>query len=250
MSVPTRQAVPSLQPVIARLYENFAIYPHNVVMEASPLHADQMALWTANLQSAPLPKLNASQLTDYVGRAISTWGSVDDFKHYLPRILELTAQFDAPYAASIVFGKLEYAGWRAWPSTEVKAIEEYLLALWIHLLQHDSEKAAWEFNAYLQGILSLYTPPAVLLEHWANDHSKTATIRLAKFLYEEQTEIFGKNKKQGKGYDPALVNWLLSDEILARLEAAYFEFEQEDIAATISWAEKVLRDQRYNAGIE
>jgi hypothetical protein len=39
---------------------------------------------------------------------MTTWGNVDDFKHFLPRILELCIDHDLGIHPFGIFGKLKY----------------------------------------------------------------------------------------------------------------------------------------------
>jgi hypothetical protein len=74
------------------------------------------------IRSKPLRSLGVDELHHYIWDAMTTWGDDYDFRHFLPRILELyalderlTSQFvDEP----IVLGKLRYGKWLMWPEAE------------------------------------------------------------------------------------------------------------------------------------
>src|SRR5262249_5226325 len=67
-------------------YELFSIYPRPRHLEASPVeNADEML---RALTAAPLRQLTGEQIGPYSGSAILTVGDVNDYKHFLPRILE------------------------------------------------------------------------------------------------------------------------------------------------------------------
>lgn len=55
---------------------------------------------------------------------MTTFGDLDDFKHFLPRLIELHIQapFETPYGAYILFDKLAYARWLNWPENERSAV--------------------------------------------------------------------------------------------------------------------------------
>ena len=69
----------------------------------------------------------------YPFKAMSTFGTVDDYKHFLPRILEL-AFFDPAartvpgFDVEVVGGKLSSAGWLLWEARERNAIQALLRA--------------------------------------------------------------------------------------------------------------------------
>jgi hypothetical protein len=78
----------------------------------------------------PLRDLSYQQLSEYVTDVIYTVGSADDFRYFLPRLLEL-ALIEPSYAndPELLFRKLRLAGLRSWPSTEQRAIESLVDAI-------------------------------------------------------------------------------------------------------------------------
>jgi hypothetical protein len=95
---------------------------------------------------APLNQLSCHDLRDYAMDAIYTWGTGDDFKHFIPRVFELltqTSNHDFVDAAS-VFTRLTYeswcsTSWRTWPENEQCAISNYFKAVWDAVLNSDPE---------------------------------------------------------------------------------------------------------------
>jgi hypothetical protein len=240
---------PQLKITVDKLYEVFSKIHGNSNMQGSPNYGD-LEIWNQVLFSKPLRELSANDLSRFTGKAMTTWGNVDDYKHFLPRILELTAQLDTPYEVWIAFDKLEYGNWKAWEETEQKVIHEYMLLLWESLLKDDSEKAEWVFMDYFSSIAHFYPRFGELLTIWERDNNKTATKHLANFIYNERSNIFDKRiiagfHKQSENVDE-LKNWSLSDKTVQRLEEAYYRYEHEPFAETISWAEKMLSDERRN----
>lgn len=87
------------------------------------------------LAERPLEELLSNDLSYYALKAITTFGTVNDFKHFLPRIFELTVRDrDFVVDCEIVYGKLREASWRDWPPMEQRAIERFLWAMWRHEL--------------------------------------------------------------------------------------------------------------------
>lgn len=76
---------------IKELYETFEIYHSGPKMKGSPLYHD-LEKWNDDLFSKPLNELNQDDLSRYTGKAMTTWGNANDYKHFLPRIFELTAE--------------------------------------------------------------------------------------------------------------------------------------------------------------
>ncbi|HEX8660002.1 MAG TPA: hypothetical protein VF690_20835 [Hymenobacter sp.] len=107
-------------------------------------------------------ELTEDDLGLYAGKAMTTWGTVDDFKHFLPRLFELTAAFRAPYEEYVVLNKLDYGRWRTWPPAEIAAVERYLLALWDIVLVSE----VWHFHDYFEALAGIYPHFEALLERW------------------------------------------------------------------------------------
>ena len=145
---PEEQAVTE---AVKTLYDVFAVYPPAQKVEGCPCCVS--AKDEAVLHLRPLRELTAKDLGRYAFKALSTWGSANDFKHFLPRLLELAADpYDLSYAidVEVLFGKLNYAKWRNWPSKEQQATDSYFSALWQWLLTLPIEK--WVLDDYLCAI--------------------------------------------------------------------------------------------------
>ena len=234
---------------VERLYEIFSKYNGNPNMQGSSNY-DALESWNLELFSKQLKDLTADDLSRFAGKAMTTWGDVDDYKHFLPRIFELTAKLNTPYEIWIAFEKLEYGNWSAWDEDERNVIHEYMLALWDNLLKDDTEKAEWEFMDYFSSIAHFYPKFSDLIEIWDQNTDKTATKHLANFIFNERANIFDKGFIEGfhKKSDniKELLNWLFSDKIIMRLEKAFYNYDYENFAVRISWADKILNDEKRN----
>lgn len=127
---------PALRSSIDSLYIVFSAYPLSAILDGCPccvFDTDK-----DKIHSKPLRKLNGDDLSPYAFKAMSTWGNVNDFKHYLPRILDLLSAEELPLDVFIVTDKLDYAKWREWPQEEQHAIETFLYAWWIELAKANS----------------------------------------------------------------------------------------------------------------
>lgn len=82
--------------------------------------------------------LSASDLRGYAGDAVLVWGDEADFKHFLPRIMEITVTeggsnwdrkgwIEWPDTETI-FSRLAYSKWSEWPEAEREAIAYFLRA--------------------------------------------------------------------------------------------------------------------------
>lgn len=181
MSLLSEQAQ-ALQPAIKGLYKAFARYPLRSRVEGCPhcVSADDNTV----LHSRPLEQLGAGDLSRYAFKAMSTWGDDEDFRHFLPRLLELLA-FDPHLAINpeILIGKLHDARWRSWPGEEQRAIEAYLAATWRAVLaSYSSMRPYWDAGTGLCAIAQAADDLAAYLDHWRQDRSMVGRHHLANFV--------------------------------------------------------------------
>lgn len=126
----------ALHAAIDGLYATFASYPRNRVIAGCPhcvSQADSDALHVRALDA-----LTPDDVRFYATKAMTTFGDVEDFKHFLPRLLELLAREveadgareDLGFNEEILGGKLTLAGYEGWPEVEREAVEGFLDAPW------------------------------------------------------------------------------------------------------------------------
>lgn len=231
---------------IKNLYKVFAKYGAND-MTGSPLYED-LPKWNKEILSKPLRELDEDDLSRFTGKALTTWGSANDYKHFLPRILELTAELRTPYEIWIVFDKLNLAEWHNWTEIEQKEVHEYMIALWESIINDNSEKAEREFKDYFSTLAHFYPDFTQMLNVWNESESKASIKHLSEFLVNEQTTIFDRRKIVGFNdkieNTEEFISWVLSDEMLLKVQKKYFEYETESFAEKISWAEKILTSEK------
>jgi protein phosphatase len=128
---------------IADLYRVFARYPRPTRVQ------DCLFEWYAadpeGALSKPLRQMTVADLGHYAERALTTRGTVDDYRYFLPRLLELATTGPNPgrwegstYSCArwtwprpeVLLGKLAMAGWQTWLGDEQNAIRAFLRAWW------------------------------------------------------------------------------------------------------------------------
>ncbi|EFH85170.1 hypothetical protein [Ktedonobacter racemifer] len=90
----------TLQETIEHIYTTFSSYLLHHPVEGCPhciSHEDQ-----ERIASKPLRELTEEDLRRYTLKALTTWGDVNDLKHFLPRMLELVVSHRFPYLDYIV----------------------------------------------------------------------------------------------------------------------------------------------------
>ena len=105
---------PKLAAALQQAYQVFANLPRPAHLEAAP-HRDGDRM-LSSLTAAPLRELTGEQIGPYAGCAITTVGSERDYRHFLPRILELAVEGEVPVVTA--GGTLHPAGVHDRPDAE------------------------------------------------------------------------------------------------------------------------------------
>lgn len=110
---------------VERLYEVFLPYKRRDKVEGCTCCVSEEQV--RKLCSVPLRKITSENFTTYPFKAMTTWGDTLDFKHFLPRILELAFKNEINYGIDEIIQKMVYADWVNWRQEERQAIEDFLL---------------------------------------------------------------------------------------------------------------------------
>ncbi len=131
----TSQAALELQAAIDHLYTVFAPYPLRAHLVGCPHCFDESD--NRRLHSAPLRQMDECDLTMFSWKTMTTWGDAQDFKHFFPRLCELstTSRDTLHFGMGLFERKLKLAGYPDWPKDERRAFQCFLLAWWTWLLE-------------------------------------------------------------------------------------------------------------------
>ncbi|GGF19176.1 hypothetical protein [Hymenobacter cavernae] len=237
----------NLKAAVSNLYKAFAKYPANPNMDGSPMYADNLDQWNRDLTCKPLHELSGDDLRIFYFKAMTTWGDVADFKHFLPRIFELLTQYDLDIDEWPALSKLNYGKWRIWPEPEQAAVEEYLLAFWQYLLRSFDYKAEAHFSDYFVAIANVYPRFRTLLDLWEAAFPQ-ALVHLVNFvecnskavLQRQTLDSIYKLEVAGRYF----YKWLTTEAMLAKLEAAFFETTDEEFAQKVSIVIQLIEGHR------
>lgn len=120
------------------------------------------------MQPGSLRALTSDDLCYYAFKAMITFGDADDFKHFLPRLLDLLAEslVGDPLGLNVeILGvKLHYAGFSSWPAPEREAVLGFTHAWWRTLLATFPTRYSAETE--LCTIAQFVGDPAPYLEIW------------------------------------------------------------------------------------
>ena len=214
--------------VIEYLYKTFEDYQLSGKIDKCPCGCipDEDA---QKIYSNSLRELTEDDLGFYSGKAMTTWGSVDDYKHFLPRIIELYAfnRYNAWIDLETIYNKLVYGEWAKWPDNERHAILTFVRLNWDEFInQSVNEIGALEFDAYAK-----YLDFNELLESWKFPENKVALQNFVEYVYlNGNDKIFGTKDVKINRVDRKtdLLNLMCRDKLQDSLEEEFFEVEQVD----------------------
>jgi hypothetical protein len=218
------------------LYETFAAYPRPKRIDYCRCGCTKPAELEP-LLARPLHELRFSDLSSYSFSAMTTQGSVDDFRYLLPRLFEGVVTKPYGYNCEILFGKLDYAKWLDWPLQEVAAIRTFLHALWGNALDsfplETSLPAFFEIETVVASIAVTGDDLRPYLSVWdqaqtreANEHLiQMVTIYGMDFSAEGafRTGFWAKAQPQAD----TLLKWLIQPMTLQRVRENAFLLRQD-----------------------
>lgn len=177
-----------------------------------------------NLLSTPLNQLSGVLLEDFIFSAFNTIGTEEDFKYFLPRVLELIAQdeFGDFCDLGLVGDKLAQANYKTWPENLADSVDRMLRSIWrdVFLKQEVDE------TKDLDGYLCLVGNAGVDIKLYLDDLFKAPKI--AAKIWEWEIE----NARKGKLFDcfwrheanqKIVVDWIVSKEVEDLVMPIYLE---------------------------
>ena len=163
-----------IRDAVRQLYAAFEPYRVSFPLVACDHCVD--ASHQQQISCRPLDQLTPDDLAFYAFKAITTFGTIHDFKHFLPRIFELLARkSDFPVDPETVVGKLSFAEWRTWHRREQQAIERFLRAWWRHALESPD---ATPLSACLGAIARAIEDLTDFLAFWCDAMDRLAVARM------------------------------------------------------------------------
>ncbi|OVE81986.1 hypothetical protein BVY03_01680 [bacterium K02(2017)] len=172
-----------------KLYDAFNTYTPSRVVAGCPCCTDDKL--AKILGTSKLKDLGLNELNHYASSALLTWGDLNDFKYFLPRILELYYPI-AEVDLEIILSKLQYSNWNKWPKLEVEVVTFYLKAIWEDVINQLQSVDA--VDEVLCAIALTGTNLNFYLESWAFNSKREARINLGKFIIRNISELVHKNE--------------------------------------------------------
>jgi hypothetical protein len=206
-----------LQSSIENLYAYFSSYELREKMNACTcgcIDPEDISL----LYSKPLRDLGEAELEKYSRKALSTWGDTYDFRHFLPRLFELSANdLYALVDIEVLFSKLKYGNWETWDKKEQKIISDYFFALWKDFLTKRKPEEYSYAEIYLCAFSQALGDPSPFLEMWQNLDDELAYLHLKLFIKWNKDD-FARHELSNAFWKERLlqmnivIDWLLSPQ--------------------------------------
>lgn len=234
----------NLQKAVENLYSTFNKYSTEGIQycDCGCINEEDVK----KLSSKTLSELEEDHLISYHGSAMYTWGDVEHYKHFLPRICELISinrnfSFVTLYVLQV---KLEHAEWRKWSENEQQAIKDYVIADWIDFVNNrnseirDSDLEVYSKFLGLQEVLNL----------WKISNSDEALRNFVYFFYHFGSQILNRGLRiLDQKYKSEFLELLYEEGITAKLEFTFFKNEEtnpdyaEKISTVLQMIEQEIR---------
>ena len=232
-----------LNSAIERLYEVFGKYSalvHPSYCTHCVTEAEDLALRTK-----PLRELSANELRRYSFKAISTWGTVEQFKYLLPRLFQLVIEDKFAYSPEILFKKPRLGEFASWPDPERNALNAYCNVLWRYALTKypllDHVRSFGSIDDCLCSVAQLVDDLDPTLRIW-DTGTKTNTLHLADFAAENSSPLLENRRLSNTFWDERpqqmkqVVDWFLTRDFavvfdLVELGTMPHEFREELVQA-------------------
>jgi hypothetical protein len=213
-----------LQATIENLYEVFADYTTIGIHHCTCGCINEENV--RKLHSKPLRELETDDLVSYQGSALYTWGDIEHYKHFLPRILELIStrrEYSFAYLDE-VHSKLIYANWKEWPEQEQQAIIEFAREDWKELIKDpgitisDSDLVRY----------SLFCGVKYIFAEWTLTHPEQAIKNFVHFFYYHGNDLLNGKLTVDEEYETFMLAWLGQNGLASSLERAFYTYEKKD----------------------
>ncbi len=216
-----------LHEAIERLYSVFSTYGPVQEMEFCPCGCTKSDAIDPLLHRTAI-SMDFSELADYSFSAMTTQGSVQNFKYLLPRLLQGIAAEEYRYNTEILFGKLKYAKFLSWPSVEIDAVSGFMEQIWKLAIQsypvNPVLPAFFEIETLLSSIAQTGVAISPYLQIWSETNTVAATKHLLHFI-----TVHGEEFANGRTLTAAfwasapdqaleLRRWLLQPQVWNRIQ--------------------------------
>ena len=203
---------------IEHLYAVFACYRRPTRLDASPARDPEAIM--RDLSSAPLRELPAQKVGPYAGHAMTTVGSEDEYRHFLPRIIELSASVQSwmGLEPEQIASKLNYGHWPSWAEDARAAVLRAFTEAWYKARKETPDMG--DASSQLCALAILGVDIAPLLSSWTFPGSADEVRQMAAHI-QAAVELAGPAywRNAGEANRRALWRWARSEALRGTIEA-------------------------------
>lgn len=187
------------------------------------------------LAAKKLRELEEDDFASYHGSALYTWGDLEHYKHFLPRVLEVHQQKNGRglIGLSEIVSKLKYAEWENWDKEEVQGIKDFVSADW----KNSINNKIINVNSTDIGYYAYFFSVEELLAFWDTASIEVAISNFVRFFYFNGYDLINKGFiLGGKSYETAFKYFVSRKALLKSLEREFFRIhdKDEEYAAQVS----------------
>ncbi|MEJ5105015.1 hypothetical protein WH267_14870 [Chryseobacterium sp. MYb328] len=221
----------ALELSVEHLYETFSVYPLVEKINGCPCCVSETD--KEKLHIMPLRDLEENDLSRYAFKALTTWGNIEDFKHFLPRLFDICARGSSKVDTDLLLRKLEYGNFKMWPEDERAAVEAFIWQWW----QYRIATQSYFDHETFTGIYKISGDLDKILECWNTNIRENGFKILVDCIDNYYSDLIydGKIFKDFKSEDIKKINsWIVKNK--TNLEEGFFYFENKDVefAETVS----------------
>lgn len=193
-----------------------------------------------DLLSTPLSQINSKSIRPLMQSGGTTFGDITDYKHFLPRLLELLTELDSDLLFDFTcFEKLNYLKWRTWPIQEQDIIVLFFKTLWVNTINNPNS-TQYQIEGVLV-ILNTYNLIEFAFSTWEKYLNNNSILYLINEYLDYSHSILMTDV-----YDK-FIFWLSSETILKKIEEAFFSESETITANRISIAYTLLENFKQNS---
>lgn len=122
------------QLVTLALDRSYAAFTGHRIGPAMHVRRDDVTPEEVAALAVPVRTVTAEAIDRWLPHAVTTWGTGDDLRALLPRVLELFASGSLAIAPEALFAKIRRAGAPSWSVEEQAAIDDVVTAVWLATL--------------------------------------------------------------------------------------------------------------------
>lgn len=184
------------------------------------------------LLSKKLEELSEDDIGHFMRSAVTTFGDVSDYKHFLPRILELLKSNSDFLDDFLTFEKLNYSEWETWNKNEIDAIDNYFIALFREII--NNEKSSYEEIENILSLVVKYSNIKKATEVLENTNSLVVIKYIVDYV------LNGKKLEIDFNSETYFKKWLSSKKILKMLENTFLKIKDQEFASRLSITYTIL----------